>query len=110
MVENIFKFNSKLAGVSFDNRQDLIKTLVPGDTLILKAEPDNEWDSNAVAVYNISNEQLGYIKKDTAAKINADVRVGHVKCTVSEVTGGVDGKENYGVNILIEVKREDEGQ
>ena len=34
-----------------------------GDTVILVPEPNNEFDKNAVAVYNSYMEQVGYVRQ-----------------------------------------------
>ena len=93
-------------GTSFDGRQQLIKNLSIGQALILVREPENEYDPNAIAIYNQSDEHLGYVAKETAAKINNDVKQGNVVCTVAEITGGTAGKENFGCNITLFVTRE----
>lgn len=105
---NTFNFHTKIVGTSFrEGITESIKALQPNQTLILVREPNNEYDPNAVSVYR-GGVMLGYIPKETALKINNDVKEGRVRCTVSEVTGGTIGKDNYGVNILLEVTRVDE--
>ena len=54
----------------------------------------------------------GYIKKETARKINKDVVNGKVKCTVKEITGlnrepDKDNKNMLGCNVLINITRDD---
>ncbi|MBV8151602.1 MAG: HIRAN domain-containing protein, partial [Candidatus Eremiobacteraeota bacterium] len=44
-------FNTKIAGVSFEGRQDLVSALSPGMLLELRRQPDNPYDSNAIEVY-----------------------------------------------------------
>ena len=99
-TNNSFKFSSKIVGVSFEGRQDYIKQYVkPGDKLELIAEPDNKFDVNAVMVVH-NGTQVGYISKETAAKISKD------KCTakVIEITGLEF--DNIGCNIEVSVERE----
>lgn len=104
----VFKFNSKIKGTSFRGEViETLKNLQPNQTLVLVREPENKFDINAIKIYR-GNVFLGYISKETAAKINKDVELGYVKCNVSEVTGGVEGKENYGCNILLEIDRPEE--
>ncbi len=109
---NDFHFFTKLAGVSFGNCQDVIKSLKVNDVLILKPEPENKFDEYAVAVYTNNAEMCGYIKKETARKINKDVVNGKVKCTVKEITGlnrepDKDNKNMLGCNVLINITREE---
>ena len=108
VVINTFKFNSKIVGSTFiPGGQEALKALSIGQVLFLVREPDNEYDPNAIAIYN-GNVHLGYLPKDTAAKINKDVADGLVQCEVAELTGGTAGKENRGCNILITIKREND--
>lgn len=101
----MFEFKTKLKGVSFDGRQDIVKSLAPETELTLKAEPDNQYDANAVAVFS-GEQQVGYIARETAEKIQKDVLAGKVKAIVKEVTGGDNGR-SYGCNVSISVERED---
>ncbi len=92
------RIHSKVVGVSFDNRQEVIKTLRAGQRLDLVREPHNKHDKWAIAVYR-SGSSIGYIKKELAAKLAPLMDSGvEFDCVVSEVTGG----EPYyrGVNIL----------
>jgi hypothetical protein len=50
-------------GVSYDNRQEVIKRTAAGEPLLVVREPTNPVDRNAVAVLTIRGEQLGYVKK-----------------------------------------------
>ena len=83
---NSFEFHTKIVGTTFiPKSQERISTLENGMTLTLKCEPENKYDPNAVAVYT-EDFKLGFIPKETAAKINLDVSDGAVHCVVSEVT------------------------
>ena len=114
VIENQFKFNSKIVGSTFrDGATELIKGLVPDQVLYLKHEADNAYDPNAIAIH-LSSEMnskthLGYIPKETAAKLVKDVQANNVICQVAQVTGGVSGKENVGCNTLLVVNRLEEG-
>ena len=52
-----------VAGVSFEERQDLVKMMRVGNAVILEQEPVNRFDPFAVAVYTVSGEKLGYVPK-----------------------------------------------
>jgi hypothetical protein len=109
---NNFKFHTKINGTTKNkDAQEIIRSFVQsGDVLHLEAEPENPFDKNAVAVYYGEDGKLGYIPKDTAAKIAKDVQLKNVTAVVSEITGM--GKDYVGCNIELEVTREakDEGQ
>lgn len=101
-------FHSKVAGVTYDNpdgtgRQDLIRQCRAGDRLRLRREPDNRYDSNAVAVGTDSGAQIGYLSSNLAAELAPLLdRGGRVDVEISEVTGGGDERA-LGVNILMAV-------
>ena len=94
--------HTKIVGVTFENRQNLLKKLKVDDKLQLIREPNNTYDKNAVAVYYGVN-QLGYIGAQLAKYIAHRMDAGtRYQCTVSAVTGGTDGNK-YGANITLEV-------
>ena len=100
----IESFYSALAGVTFENRQSLLKNLYVGQQLVLKRMPDNPYDSNAIAVFDPNTmQQVGFIRKHVAASTAPimDRSDRYVSCTVEEITGG--GDRYLGVNILIEI-------
>ena len=102
----VFEFNSKIMGTSFKKLSDeIISILEEGDEFVLVPEPTNEFDKNAIQVY-FGEYAIGYIAKDTAAKILDDVKADKVRCFVAQTTGGVVGRENRGCNLLIKVERE----
>lgn len=93
-------FYSKIVGVTFDNRQSLIRNLSVSQELKLVREYNNKYDSNAIKVCTLSGSQLGYIPKDTARNLSKSMDSGtKFKVTVSNVTGG--GNYSYGANIHI---------
>lgn len=109
------EFNSKIAGVTAknpdgSNRQHHIKKHVKNGTpLILLREPNNQFDSNAIAVYIkirnflffTSTVQIGYLNKDVAEELSKFLaKGGSIAGKVTAVTGG-SGKESFGVNILL---------
>ena len=98
---------TNVAGVTFKNddvsRQDILKEIKSGDKAIrLIREMDNKNDENAIIVYS-KYGMIGYIKEDLAPYISSILDAGGiVSATVSEITGGTDGK-NYGCNLFIQV-------
>lgn len=109
----VTKYHSKLVGVTFEGRQDLIKELSGSEELRFRREPDNEYDKNAVAVdalikgevaYGEDWKPVGYIAKDKnteLAKILDDGK--HAQVKIGDITGGDD--KAYGVNIEIEYEK-----
>lgn len=48
-----------VSGVSF--RQDVVRSLVDGQKLILQRDRDNEYDRNAIAVFTLDGRQVGFV-------------------------------------------------
>ena len=55
-------FHSKVVGVTFTDAQNIIPKLKPDMWLKLVRQPDNPYDSNAIAVF-FANHHLGYLPK-----------------------------------------------
>ena len=97
--------STKIVGVTFDNRQALVRNLVGGDRLELVREPGNPCDCNAVAVMD-GNDHLGYIGRELAYGLAREMDDGVLfEAFVSSVTGGgydsSDNRRSYGANIRI---------
>jgi hypothetical protein len=65
---------TRIAGVFYDNadgssRQEAIRRCEPFDRVVLRPEPRNPYDSNAMAVDRQSGEQLGYLPAPLAKEI-----------------------------------------
>jgi hypothetical protein len=62
-----------VAGVSFRPGNVEDPSFDPGRRLALVAEPDNEHDPNAVAIWNQDRSlQAGYVPRETAAELGGD--------------------------------------
>ena len=97
---NNIQFYTKVVGITFNNRQALIKELYIGQKLILEREPYNKHDSNAIKVCIDSSRQLGYIPKETAEKIAKRMDNGEkYEAEISSITG--ECNQYQGVNVLI---------
>ncbi len=107
-MDNNFGMHTKIVGVTRKNddgtdRQNLIADLSEGDQLTFEREYENEHDENAIAVYDCSGQQLGYLKSSVAEDVAPILDSGgKITGFVTEVTGGM-GDESYGCNIRIEV-------
>jgi single-stranded-DNA-specific exonuclease len=113
-------FHTKLAGVSFEGRQDIIAGLLAGATLQLLRRPENPHDANAIAVH-YGDLQLGFFNRRLAAHIAPLMDRGvRYAARVASLTGGpssLDGAcpersrsardglgqvKHRGVNIFVE--------
>jgi hypothetical protein len=99
-------FQSKVVGVTRHNhdgsdRQVIAAECRQGEELVLRREPDNPQDKNAVAVFRENGDQVGYLSASVAEQLapllDADAPI---TAEVSEVTGGTSDHP-YGVNIRI---------
>ena len=84
-------------------RQEEIKRCQEGESLILKRQPRNKYDSNAVAVLRKNNrKQIGYISRDDAVWVARIMDDGdEVTARIRMITGGTIDKLSYGVVIDI---------
>jgi single-stranded-DNA-specific exonuclease len=100
-IEDAPSFHTKLAGVTFEGRQDVLARLAPGSPLRLVRQPDNPHDENACALFDPRGDQVGYLNRRLAAALSRAVDAGvEYDVEVTEVTGGDDGR-SLGVNVLV---------
>jgi single-stranded-DNA-specific exonuclease len=96
------RFHTKIAGVSFEGRQDVIAGLRADALLELKREPDNPHDRNAIAVH-YGSLQLGFFNRRLAAHIAPLIDAGvRYRARIASLTGGNDETRHRGVNIFVE--------
>jgi single-stranded-DNA-specific exonuclease len=102
-VQELF-IDTTIAGVTFEDRQQVIPTLVPGRHLLLKREKTNKYDKNAVLVM-VGKQQAGYLPRKVAEiiapKLDAKVQV---TCLVLSVGQQLETR-NWGA--LVRVQWED---
>ena len=85
-------YDARVAGVAYYNddgssRQTAIRGLAPGEVLGLEAEPDNQYDPNAVRVLDGDGRQIGFLGKRHAEEFAACQRRGECfMALVAEVT------------------------
>lgn len=92
----------KVAGVTYNNRQSTIKNLHLNDEIILKPEPDNQYDNNAVLVVTKHNEEIGYIpKSDNKPIFNNLINNIKYKAVVYSIPSSLF-HDTLGVNIKID--------
>lgn len=83
------------------SRQAFLKTCSSGDPLVLKREPKNKYDRNAIAVFR-GTDQLGYLSKEVAGELAKLMDTGkELTAEILEITGGEKGKPTLGCNIQI---------
>lgn len=107
-IEDAPSFHTKLAGVTFEGRQEVLSRLAPGSPLRLERQPDNQYDPNACAVMDSHGDQVGFLNRRLAAALAPAIDAGlGYDVEVTDVTGGEEGR-SLGVNVLL--SRRDESQ
>jgi len=94
--------NSRIAGTTFGNGQEVLKTLSKNYQLIWKREPNNSFDKNAIMVLSQNNQKIGYIPKDLAKDLAPKIDSGEIKAMeviINQITGGEE--KNLGCNVII---------
>lgn len=120
---NKTSYHSKLVGVTFEGRQEVIALLKGDEPLRFRREPDNEYDEKATAVDALITTEvvdlgdhsavaekwlpIGYIAKDKNAELSTVLDKGkEASIKISSITGGDD--KAYGVNVYIEYEKKRE--
>lgn len=109
---------SKVAGVTFEGRQQIIEEMIGDEIIQLRPEPDNKYDGNAIAVWvafppesGHEAAQIGYLPKEIAAQVAPHMDGENFIGEVDEISGGFlkyDGSmASYGVVIRVELPNED---
>lgn len=100
----------KVAGVTFEGRQEIISQLTGKEAVKIVPEPDNEFDPNALAVhvaYALEVRHIGYVPRDMAAVFAPLLEGEDVIGKIFEITGGFekwDGKRaSFGVIVEFEI-------
>jgi single-stranded-DNA-specific exonuclease len=95
------EFYTKAVGVTFEDRQERLAALIPGQPLCLVRQPDNPHDANAILVRTEQEVEIGYLNADLARHLAKAMDEGAVyQAQVASVTGGDD--RAYGVNLFIQ--------
>jgi single-stranded-DNA-specific exonuclease len=98
-------FHTKVVGVSFEGRQDVVVGLREDQELDLVRQPDNPKDPNAIAVRN-GILHVGFIRAQIAKQIAPSIDAGVIyRARVASLTGGPSTgdapQKHRGVNILV---------
>lgn len=98
-INKLDKFFTKIVGITFENRQELVAKIKIGDKLALINENDNEFDSNAIKVVSPYGV-LGYLRSEIAEMLMEAISEGvKYEAVVTNITG-TENQYN-GVNILV---------
>ena len=96
--------------VGESDRQEEIGGCREGENLILKREPKNRYDANAVAVLRENGNQIGYLSRDDAEWVVRIMDDGdEVEARIKWITGGTAEKPSYGMVVDINTGAEEKG-
>jgi len=92
---------SKVVGVTFEGRQEVVARLHLGEHIQLRREPSNLYDPNAIRVERHNGGQIGYLNRSLASAIahRFDAHGVPIKGTVINLTGCSFGGYSLGINI-----------
>jgi len=102
---------TKVAGVTFYNRQSVLAEAKTGQCVLFRPEPENPFDANAIAVWLAQDvggaKNIGYLPRDMAAEIAPAIEGESLLGRVFEITGGFEKRDgsiaNYGVIVEVEI-------
>jgi len=66
----------RIAGISFDNRQCVLKSVTESDAVLFDRQPSNEYDKNAVRVSLLDGRLLGYVPRDLTSIFEQQLTTG----------------------------------
>lgn len=90
---------TKVVGVTYEGRQDIVRKCRPGDRLELIRNRNNEHDKNAVAVF-FGDDQAGFLCRELAEKIAPLLdNEREFFCVVAETTGGEELSSGLRIDI-----------
>jgi len=96
--------STRVVGVTFDGRQEIVAQLHEGDRIWLEREPNNRYDYNAIRVSRSNGEQIGYLNRHLAANLTPyfDAYGKPVRGKVILVTGS--RWNNYSLGAIVAFK------
>lgn len=101
-----YSFTVKVAGVSKENRWQLVDKLGENQTILAVREKDNAYDRNAIALYAGLNK-IGFIPRDTTAKIAPKVDDGKRMAVKIKSISGVGSTYP---DVMVEINMESDYQ
>ena len=100
------EITTKVVGVTFDGRQAVVAKLSVHEEIVLRREPTNPYDRNAIRVESLNGKQIGYINRYMAASLAPTIdAIGEaIHGTVYELSGGGCYGYSLGLNIRFIVR------
>jgi hypothetical protein len=95
---------TRVVGVTFEGRQEVVARLQRGDRVWLEMQPTNPYDRNAIKVCHENGEMVGYLSRQLAASIHPYFKAYGfpVRGRVTLLTGG--SWDGYTLGCMITFK------
>jgi hypothetical protein len=96
---------TRVAGVTFNGRQRVVASLAIGEEIMLKREPTNPYDCNAICVERQNGQQIGYINRYLSATLAPFFDAYHmpVPASIHCLTGNLRQGYSLGAVIIFDV-------
>ncbi|MDF2533869.1 MAG: hypothetical protein K0R18_26 [Bacillales bacterium] len=95
-----------IAGVTWENRQDVVAQLIPSYEVVLQRDYNNQHDKNAIAVKMQNGNQVGWIPKRHAETLASEMDAGIPwRARVDSILG--DEQQFKGVLIKLFISQPD---
>lgn len=98
----------KVAGVTHDGRQDILKRLVGDEAARIVPEPQNPYDKNALAVHIAMHDgtiaHAGYIPKELAREVAPLLDGEAVMVKIKAITGGFETYEGGTAYLGLQIR------
>jgi hypothetical protein len=97
--------NFHIAGFTYYDGVDVFDQLKIGKELLLKSDPDNQYDARAVAIY-FGDTQLGYVPRTENREIRKFLDLGHddlFEVKISQVSPDADPEHQ--VRVIVKIRK-----
>ena len=99
--------NCHIAGFTYYDGLDVINDLEIGTPVSLKADPENPYDSNAVALY-LNDTKLGYVPREKNSYLSDILYFGHgdiLEAKISQRNLEADTERQFRITVKIKDNR-----
>lgn len=98
-------WTEKVVGVTYNNRQSVVRMMQVGEKVILRREPENPHDGNAIKVERADGTQIGYLSRDVASQLarSLDKAGGEADGAVYRVIGATPNHPTRGLVVRFTV-------
>ena len=92
----VLQITTQVVGVTYNDRPGVIAKLSLGESVVLRREPNNPHDNNAIMVLRQTGEQIGYINRILATSVAP--RIDSTKQDIYAIVINLSGSGSNGFN------------